>query len=293
MVLGRVPPLLHLVEEGRCLQYPSVWAVMQQQQKLWHLCVRSLLLPAQLWRLCKASVSSVGRRNYSGCLQNALFKMILPRKKTSAVSTRWSSLWGVVSWSFIGTEGLEKREGERRPQKWPHRLWNSLGVCLVNLQSVELWQVLESRLSNKLDGIVIKMAAMGKRKGSESAAHKEKMLLQVKSVKSYSYKPCRRCCCDVRNSCSPTVLFLLDIGTIEVSWCSEWALWGPAEPDGLERCKALSSPTEKHLALEDTSCDLTHSTSTFLPCHSQRRQLSSFRTQGDMEPSPTRSTSLY
>lgn len=72
----------------------------------------------------------------------------------------------------------------------------------MNLQSVELWQVLESRLSNKLDGIVIKMAAMGKRKGSEPAAHKEKMLLQVKSVKSYSYKPCRRCCCDVRNSCS-------------------------------------------------------------------------------------------
>lgn len=52
--------------------------------------------------------------------------MILPQKKTSAVSTRWSSLWGVVSWSFIGTEGLEKREGERRPQRWNLELSGSV-----------------------------------------------------------------------------------------------------------------------------------------------------------------------
>lgn len=34
-------------------------------------------------------------------------------------------------------------------------------------------------------------------------------------------------------------LFWLDIATTEVSCCSEWALWGPAKPDGLERCKTL------------------------------------------------------
>lgn len=62
-----------------------------------------------------------------------------------------------------------------------------MGMCLVNLQSVELWQVLESRLSNKLDGIVIKMAAMGKRNGSESAAHEQKMLLEVKSLRATSH----------------------------------------------------------------------------------------------------------
>lgn len=53
----------------------------------------------------------------------------------------------------------------------------SIGMCLVNLQSVELWQVLERRLSNKLDGIVIKVAAMGKRDRSECAAHEEEMLV--------------------------------------------------------------------------------------------------------------------
>lgn len=52
----------------------------------------------------------------------------------------------------------------------------------MNLQSVELWQVLESRLSNKLDGIVIKMAAKKMRNWSYSAVHEEKMLLQVKSL---------------------------------------------------------------------------------------------------------------
>lgn len=58
----------------------------------------------------------------------------------------------------------------------------SLRMYLVNLQSVELWQVLESRLSNKLDGIVIKMAAKEMNNWSDFAAHEEKMLLQVKSL---------------------------------------------------------------------------------------------------------------
>lgn len=62
-----------------------------------------------------------------------------------------------------------------------------MGMCLVNLQSVELWQVLESRLSNKLDGIVIEMAAVGKRNRSESAAREEKMLLQVKRLRATSH----------------------------------------------------------------------------------------------------------
>lgn len=57
---------------------------------------------------------------------------------------------------------------------------------------------------------------------------------------------------------SPTVLFRPDIGTTEVSCFSEWALWGPAEPDGLESVKPSFNATEKQLALEDISCDLTH-----------------------------------
>lgn len=69
----------------------------------------------------------------------------------------------------------------------------SLRMCLVNLQSVELWQVLESRLSNKLDGIVIKMAAKEMSNWSDSAAHEEKTLLQVKSLGATSRKLCRGC----------------------------------------------------------------------------------------------------
>lgn len=61
----------------------------------------------------------------------------------------------------------------------------------MNLQSVELWQVLESRLSNKLDGIVIKMAAKKMGNWSDSAAREEKMLLQVKSLGAPSSKLCR------------------------------------------------------------------------------------------------------
>ena len=68
----------------------------------------------------------------------------------------------------------------------------SLRMCLVNLQSVKLWQVLESRLSNKLDGIVIKMAAKEMSNWSDSAVHEEKMLLQVKSLGATTGKLCRR-----------------------------------------------------------------------------------------------------
>lgn len=91
--------------------------------------------------------------------------MILPQQKASAVSAPWLIVFGAgqnsASWSSIGTTA--KEEG-RRPQRCPApRPWSlvvlPLKMCLVNLQSVELWQVLESRLSNKLDGIVIKVAA--------------------------------------------------------------------------------------------------------------------------------------
>ena len=76
----------------------------------------------------------------------------------------------------------------------------SLWMCLVNLQSVELWQVLESRLSNKLDGIVIKMAAKEMSNWSDSAAHVKKMLLQIKSLGPTSSKLCRRCCLSCEES---------------------------------------------------------------------------------------------
>lgn len=85
--------------------------------------------------------------------------------------------------AFYWHKGSRKEEGHATP----------LGTCLVNLQSVKLWQVLESRLSNKLDGIVVKMAAKEMSNWSDSAAHEEKMFLQVKSPGATITQPCRRC----------------------------------------------------------------------------------------------------
>lgn len=208
-------------------------------------------------------LSAVWGGRISGCLQNALFKIILPQKKAFAVSTPWSDLWGWTREWLHGpllAQGLRKREGGRRPQRCSvHRAWSldvtSLGMCLVNLQSVELWQVLESRLSNKLDGIVIKMAAMGKRDRSESAAHKEKILLQVKSPRATSSKPCRRCCWAVRNSFSQltTGSLMACFGWTLLQLRSPVALSGPfgvlLNQMGWKGVKPFFSPTEKHLAL--------------------------------------------
>lgn len=94
-------------------------------------------------------------------------------------------------------KGSRKEEWRRPLRCLAHRVWTSdvtsLRMCLVNLQSVELWQVLESRLSNKLDGIVIKMAAKEMSNWSDSAVHEKKMLLQIKSIGATSSKLCRRC----------------------------------------------------------------------------------------------------
>lgn len=99
-------------------------------------------------------------------LQNALLKIILPQQKASAVSAPWLTAFGagqnsgiVVFYWHKGRRGKEKATKVSSSQALELGCVTSLKMCLVNLQSVELWQVLESRLSNELDGIVIKVAA--------------------------------------------------------------------------------------------------------------------------------------